>query len=106
MNSADCLIEDGQQIAFPRPSFNSEPLRLVGKKGDDMAAGAGCINSPTIVEPMSLIGAFRKTLKRGTNVVRRVGKAARRTVKRGTNVVGLTGKRRVGRKSRRRSSRK
>jgi len=33
---------------------------------------------------------FRKTLKRGANVVRRVGKAARRTVKRGTNAVGLT----------------
>jgi hypothetical protein len=54
---------------------------------------------------MSLMGIFRKTLKRGTNVVRRVGKAARRTVKRGTNVVGLTGKRRRGRKSRRSSRR-
>jgi len=38
----------------------------------------------------SLLRMFRKTLKRGANVVRRVGKAARRTVKRGTNAVGLT----------------
>ena len=65
-----------------------------------MVPGQGCRNSPTTLEPMSLLGMFRKTLKRGTNVVRRVGKATRRTVKRGTNAVGLT-KRRRGRKSRR-----
>jgi hypothetical protein len=67
-----------------------------------MVPGEGCRNSPTTLEPMTLLGMLRKTLKRGTNVVRRVGKATRRTVKRGTNVVGLTGKRRRGgRKSRR-----
>jgi hypothetical protein len=42
----------------------------------------------------SLLRLFRKTLKRGTNVVRRVGKATRATVKRGTNAVGLTRRRR------------
>jgi hypothetical protein len=44
-------------------------------------------------------------MKRGTNVVRRVGKVARSTLKRGTNAVGLTKKGRKSRKSRR-SSRK
>ena len=47
---------------------------------------------------LSLYRMFRKTVKRGANVVRRVGKAATRTVKRGTNSVGLT--RRKSRKSR------
>lgn len=49
----------------------------------------------------SLLRLFKKTLKRGTNVVRRVGRVTRRTVKRGTNAVGLT-KRRKTRHSRRR----
>ena len=49
---------------------------------------------------------FRKTLKRGTNVVRRVGKVARSTLKRGTNAVGLTKKGRKGSRKSRRSSRK
>jgi hypothetical protein len=35
---------------------------------------------------------LRKTLKRGTNVVRRVGKVTRSTVKKGTNTIGLTKK--------------
>jgi len=42
---------------------------------------------------------FRKTLKRGVNVVRRVGKVTRKTVKRGTNAVGLT-RRRKNRRAR------
>ena len=46
----------------------------------------------------SILGMLKKTLKRGTNVVRRVGRATRRTVKRGTNAVRLT-RRRRGRKS-------
>jgi hypothetical protein len=45
-----------------------------------------------------LLRILRRTLKRGTNAVRRVGKLTRRTVKRGTNAVGLT------RRSRRRRS--
>ena len=49
----------------------------------------------------SVLRFLRKTLKRGTNVVRRVGKVARSTAKRGTNAVGLTKRsRRSGRKSR------
>ena len=48
----------------------------------------------------NVVGFLRKTLKRSTNAVRRVGKMTRKTVKRGTNAVGLT-KRRAGRKSRR-----
>ena len=39
---------------------------------------------------MSLVGSLRKTMKRGLNVVRRVGKASRSVVRRGTNAVGLT----------------
>ena len=46
---------------------------------------------------------FRKTLKSGTNIARRVGKATRRTLKRGTNTLGLTRRRKGGR---RRSSRR
>ena len=38
----------------------------------------------------NLLGLFRKTLKRGTNVVRRVGKVSANTLKRGTNTLGLT----------------
>ncbi len=48
----------------------------------------------------NIIGLFRKSLKRGTNVVRRVGKLTRKTVKRGTNTLGLTKKARKHRKSR------
>jgi hypothetical protein len=52
----------------------------------------------------SIIGLFRKTLKRSANAVRRVGKATRRTVKRGTNAIGLTKRRRSA--HRRRHSRR
>jgi hypothetical protein len=45
----------------------------------------------------SLLGLLRKTLKRGTNVVRRVGKVSRNTLRKGTNAVGLTRKRRSSR---------
>lgn len=45
-----------------------------------------------------IVRLFKKTLKRGTNVVRRVGKATRRTLRRGTNAVGLTKKRRASRR--------
>jgi hypothetical protein len=50
-----------------------------------------------------LYSLLRKTVKRSTNVVRRVGKLTRNTVKRGTNTLGLTKRRksRRGRKSRR-----
>lgn len=50
----------------------------------------------------NVVGFLRKTLKRSTNAVRRVGKITRKTVKRGTNAVGLTKRRksrRGGRKS-------
>ena len=40
----------------------------------------------------SLLKFLRKTIKRGTNVVRRVGKISRNTLKKGTNAVGLTKK--------------
>lgn len=50
----------------------------------------------------SLLRMLRRTLKRGTNVVRRVGKATRATVKRGTNAVGLTKRRRSSKRSSRR----
>ena len=53
----------------------------------------------------SLLGLLRKTVKRGTNLIKRVGKVSRRTLKRGTNAVGLT-KRRSGRKGRRSSRRR
>ena len=52
----------------------------------------------------SVLRFLRKTLKRGTNVVRRVGKVARSTAKRGTNAIGLT--KRAHRKSHRKSGRK
>jgi hypothetical protein len=51
----------------------------------------------------NVVGFLRKTLKRSTNAVRRVGKVSRRTLKRGTNAIGLTKRRksrRGGRKSR------
>jgi len=53
----------------------------------------------------NLLGLLRKTVKRGTNLIKRVGKVSRRTLKRGTNAVGLT-KRRSGRKGRRSSRRR
>ena len=53
----------------------------------------------------SILGLLRKTLKRSTNLVRRVGKGARATLKRATNAVGLTSKGRKGRKARRSSKR-
>lgn len=43
---------------------------------------------------------LRKSLKRSTNIVRRVGKATRRTLKRGTNAVGLTKRRKSHRRHR------
>jgi hypothetical protein len=52
-----------------------------------------------------ILSLLRKSVKRGTNVVRRVGKLTRKTVKRGTNTIGLTKKARR-RSSRRRGSRK
>lgn len=51
-----------------------------------------------------ILSALRKTVKRGTNAVRRVGKFTRKTVKRGTNTLGLT-KRRKGSRSAHRKSR-
>jgi hypothetical protein len=54
----------------------------------------------------SILGLLRKTLKRSTNLVRRVGKGARATLKRATNAVGLTTRKgRKGRKARRSSKR-
>jgi hypothetical protein len=51
---------------------------------------------------MSLMGMVRKTMKRGLNVVRRVGKASRNVARKGTNAVGLTRRRRsASRRSRR-----
>lgn len=47
-----------------------------------------------------MMNLVRKTFKRGTKLVRNVGKAARRTVKYGTNTVGLTRRGRKSRKSR------
>jgi hypothetical protein len=47
---------------------------------------------------------LRKTLKRGSNVVRRVGKVTRKTLRRGTNTLGLT--KRSSHRHRRRTSRK
>jgi hypothetical protein len=46
---------------------------------------------------------LRKTLKRSSNVVRRVGKVTRKTLRRGTNTLGLTKR---SRRHRRRTSRK
>jgi hypothetical protein len=56
----------------------------------------------------SLLGLLRKTVKRGTNLIKRVGKVSRRTLKRGTNAVGITKKshRKSHRKSRRSSRRR
>ncbi len=50
------------------------------------------------VEMAGIVRLFKKTLKRGTNVVRRVGKVTRKTLRRGTNAVGLTKKRRSTRR--------
>ena len=46
----------------------------------------------------TLLGLLRKTLKRSTNLVRRVGKVSRNTLRKGTNAVGLTRKRRSSRR--------
>ena len=46
----------------------------------------------------SILGFLRKTFKRGTGIVRRVGRATRSTLKRGTNAVGLTRRRRGSRR--------
>ena len=53
----------------------------------------------------SLLKFLRKTLKRGTNVVRRVGKISRNTLKKGTNAVGLTKKAKKAKKTKGRSRR-
>jgi len=45
---------------------------------------------------------LKKTMKRGLNSVRRVGKASRSVVRRGTNAVGLTRRRKAKRSTRRR----
>lgn len=47
---------------------------------------------------------LKKTLKRGTNVVRTVGRSTRKTLRRGTNILGLT--KRKGRKTHRHSRRR
>ena len=47
----------------------------------------------------SLFGLIRKTLKRSTNLVRRVGKVSTNAARRGTNLLGVT------RSRKRRSSR-
>jgi hypothetical protein len=52
------------------------------------------------VEMAGITRLFKKTLKRGTNVVRRVGKVTRKTLRRGTNTLGLTKRRRGPRRSR------
>lgn len=56
-----------------------------------------------LTEMAGILSVLRKTVKRGTNVVRRVGKFTRKSVKRGTNTLGLTKRRksRRHRKSRR-----
>lgn len=41
-----------------------------------------------------VVSFLRKSLKRSSNIVRRVGKTTRRTLKRGTNAIGLTKRRR------------
>ena len=52
---------------------------------------------------MSLLGmvsrTVRKTMKRGLNTVRRVGKASRNIARKGTNAVGLTRRRSTKRRS-------
>ena len=47
---------------------------------------------------------LKKTLRRGTNVVRAVGRGTRKTLRRGTNILGLT--KRKGRKTHRHSRRR
>jgi len=51
------------------------------------------------------MGMLRKTMKRGLNSVRRVGKASRSVVRRGTNAVGLTRKAKRSKHSKRGSRR-
>ena len=53
-----------------------------------------------------VVSLLRKSLKRSTNIVRRVGKVTRRTLKRGTNAVGLTKRRRSHRSRSRRAGRR
>lgn len=48
---------------------------------------------------LNIGGLLRRSVKRGANVARRVGKATRRVVKRGTNTIGLTKRRRTARRS-------
>lgn len=48
-----------------------------------------------------VVNILRKSLKRSTNIVRRVGKATRRTLKRGTNAIGLTKRRKSHRRAHR-----
>ncbi len=56
---------------------------------------------------LNIGGLLRRSVKRGANVARRVGKATRRVVKRGTNTIGLTKRRRTARhRSTRRAGRR
>ena len=41
---------------------------------------------------------LKKTLRRGTNVVRAVGRGTRKTLRRGTNILGLTKRRKTHRR--------
>lgn len=58
------------------------------------------------VEMSGVVNFLRKSLKRSSNAVRRVGKATRRTLKRGTNAVGLTKRRRSAHRRRSHRSRR
>jgi hypothetical protein len=52
---------------------------------------------------LNIGGLLRRSMKRGANVARRVGKGTRRVLRRGTNTIGLTKRRKSsGRRSRRR----
>jgi hypothetical protein len=52
---------------------------------------------------LNIGGLLRRTVKRGANAARKVGKGTRRVLRRGTNTIGLTKRRKSsGRRSRRR----
>ena len=51
---------------------------------------------------LNIGGLLRRTVKRGANAARKVGKGTRRVLRRGTNTLGLTKRRRAsGRRTRR-----
>lgn len=81
---------------YPTPSL----VRLTSARSNTPAQQ----KSARSIEMTNVVGFLRKTLKRSTNAVRRVGKMTRKTVKRGTNAIGLTKRRKSHR--RRRHSRK